>query len=68
MRSSVFSNEFQIEVQVIEVLRSDANTLPMKMTAVSRRRTSPAVSLALVSLLTVSAQTLGNFILVATFP
>src|SRR5580658_8409562 len=54
MRSSVISNE----LQVIVVFRSDAHTLPMNITAVSRRRTSAAVSLALVSLLIVSAQPL----------
>jgi hypothetical protein len=55
MRSSVLSNE----LQVIAVFRSHAHTLPMKIIAVSRRPTSPAVSLALLSLLIVSAQPLS---------
>src|SRR5271170_1203891 len=55
MRSPAISNE----LQVIVVFRSGAHTLPMKIIALSQRRTSPAVSLALVALLVVSAQPLS---------
>src|SRR5271170_3713647 len=52
MRSSVLSSD----LQVIVLFPPDAHTWPMKITAVSRRRISPATSLALVALLIVSAQ------------
>jgi len=51
MMSSVISND----LQVIVLFPSDAHTWPMKIIALSRRRASPVASLALVSLLIVSA-------------